>query len=121
MKIFTRSGALHIEFQGFERFWALKRRLVIPFENISSLEFHDTWQRPNSGAWLRLGGTFLPRILMAGRYRYTSEQYFAYVSKITGSGLGEIGARNVAVITTHDYAFKQLFISVDSASDLPRL
>lgn len=121
MKIYTRDDALHVDFEGMERVWALKRSLVIPFGNISSLEFFEMWERPASGAWLRIGGSFVPRVLMAGRYRNSGANYFVYIRGAKGTGFGSFSAENVAVITTREYPFAQIYLSVENPADLPQI
>lgn len=70
---------------------------------------------------IRTGGTFAPKMLMAGHYRAGDVRYFAYVKGIQGSGLGAIKARNVAVITTQDYPIAQIFVSAASSDDIPKI
>jgi hypothetical protein len=121
MRIFTQNDSLVIEFHGAEIFWALKKRIVIPFESLTSLELHETWQWPTTGTPLRTGGTFVPKTLMAGRYQVEGQQYFAYVHLRKRSGFNEIQADSVAVITTHDYPYTQIFVSVENPDQLPKL
>lgn len=122
MKLFTQNDTLVIEMQGFEIFWALKKRFTISFANISSLEFHEIWEWPKENPKLiRVGGTFAPKVLMAGHYRAEGAQYFAYLKGVQGSGFGAIKTQNVAVITTQDYPIVQIFVSVNSSDDIPKL
>lgn len=121
MKIYTQNDNLVVQFQGFEVLWAFKRQLVIPFINIESLKFYEQWQKPKNGPWLRLGGTFMPNVLMAGRYRVHGQAYFAYVKGVKSSSLADFNAVNVAAIKTHDYPYTQVFLSVKDAAELPKL
>lgn len=121
MRIFTQNDSLVVEFHGAEVFWAFKKRIVIPFDNLTSLELRETWQWPATGTPLRTGGTFVPKTLMAGRYRVEGQQYFAYVRLRKGSGFGTVEADSVAVITTNDYPYRQIFLSVEDPDQLPKL
>lgn len=121
MRIFTQDDSLIIEFHGAEVLWAFKKRIIVPFSSLASLELHETWQWPVKGVPIRTGGTFVPKTLMAGRYRVEGQHYFAYVHLRKGSGFGTVQADSVAVITTHDYPYAQIFVSVENPDQLPKL
>lgn len=63
--------ALDITLTGFDRVWALRRRLTIPIEAIESAEVVPRADAIAELRW-RVGGTFVPRLVCAGRYTLRS-------------------------------------------------
>jgi hypothetical protein len=80
MKITAHPDGLVIEMQGIEVLWTLRKRLVIPRNVISSIEYID--QKPPQNfalPFIKFPGTVWPRILMAGTFIKRGEKDFWYL------------------------------------------
>jgi hypothetical protein len=112
MKFIAEDDQLIVEFQGAEKFFAIKSRLIIPRESIVSLEWHPDFKFERRV--IRLGGSDIPGVLYAGRYRGGGESYFLYLIKPRG-GLpwfsGVFKSQNTLVIATQDYPYKQILLT----------
>jgi hypothetical protein len=80
MKITTRDDDLTIDLEGWEQVWAIKRRIVVPREAVAGAEFHperpamkDLWR------YLRVPGTSLPWVFLAGTFRTLHKHEFWYL------------------------------------------
>ena len=68
-------GVLHLEVEGMDKFWALKSRLSIPLEHISSLRL-DTEVVKEWWHGFRLPGSNIPGILTAGTFYQAGKRVF---------------------------------------------
>lgn len=66
------SGTVVVRMRGAMRLWAFRKELRIPLDRIESVEVHSRYRVP----LLRVGGTYLPGLLVAGRYRSKGEWVF---------------------------------------------
>lgn len=111
MKFIAEDTTLTIKLTGAEIPLGLKRRLVIPRANISSIE----WQPDFSftGKLWRVAGAGIPGVLYAGHFRAAGQFYYLYLYQPVGVGWvnGVVRARNVLVITTQDYTYKQILLT----------
>ena len=111
MKFIVQDNSLVLKLQRSEQFFGFKRRLVIPRENITSLEWHGLYTFTDR-IW-RAWGTGMPGLLYAGHFRGGGERYFLYLHKPHGVSWvqGSIVSQNTLVITTHDYPYKQVLVT----------
>lgn len=61
-------SAVTVRFRGSDRFWAFSRGIVLPWERIVRATAVDRTEAEKSASWLRMGGSYIPRRLHAGRY-----------------------------------------------------
>ncbi len=76
------NGALTLRFEGWERWLTLRSVVTIPRDRITSVTFHPDYQDPG-GAW-RSGGTGMPGVLYAGRFRRHGLREVWYLRKPHG-------------------------------------
>ena len=92
---------LLVEVVGAHKAWALKSRLAFPLSAVC-----DVAARPDTtiGWWhgMRLPGTHLPRVIIAGTYYHKGQWYFWDVSK----------AKNTLEIVLDGQRYKKLFVEV---------
>lgn len=80
MKFITQDNQLTIKLEGFERLWALKRRIQIPYYAIETIDFIPQQPRMQDfEGHLRLPGTSLPWRFLVGSYTRRGEREFWYV------------------------------------------
>lgn len=65
---------LTVHVQGIDRFWALRRRIIVPLSHVRSIErtAHRTWRT----AGFRLLGAEVPGLLRIGRFSRHGERVF---------------------------------------------
>jgi hypothetical protein len=80
MKFTTEPNQLTIRLEGLEQLWALRRRLQIPHYAIEDIDYVTQYpvMRDLYG-YIRLPGTSLPGIFLAGSYRRKGEREFWYL------------------------------------------
>jgi hypothetical protein len=101
MQIQLTSERLQIEFEWYERLWAVRIDPVmdIPLAHISSV----TTAEPNSNwAEIRAPGTFLPGIIKAGTYYTKQGKEFWYVTD----------DRNYLTLELHDEPYRRLAMTL---------
>lgn len=80
MKVIAHPDGLLIKLEGLERLWALRRQLSIPKQVIASVQFLDEKPPQNFALpFIKLPGTVLPKILMAGQFVKPGERDFWYL------------------------------------------
>jgi hypothetical protein len=84
------------------KLWCFRSRIVIPFDKIIGVRTTDEPRRLIRW-WVRIGGTWLPGLVMAGRYGLFQPRAFAVVGT----------ARPVVVIETRDYRYQYVVFSND--------
>jgi hypothetical protein len=111
MKFITEDDTLTIKLEGIEVFFGLKRRLVLPRANITNVEWQPAFIF--TGRLWRMGGSGIPGVLYAGRFRAAGDNYYLYMQQPAGVGWvnGVVRASNVLVITMHDYRYKQIWLT----------
>ncbi|GAB2907681.1 MULTISPECIES: hypothetical protein [Streptomyces] len=67
-------GLLTVEFQGLDKLWTLKSRLEIPLTHVRGATHDPGIAREPKG--IRVGGTHLPGVITAGRFRRDGERVF---------------------------------------------
>lgn len=60
--------AVSVRFRGRDRFWAFSRGITVPWERVAGAAALDRPAAEKSVSWLRLGGSYIPRRLRAGRF-----------------------------------------------------
>jgi hypothetical protein len=71
---------LTIQLEGFEKIWALRRRLQIPHHAIAQVDYQNsTPSMQDYRGFLRFPGTSLPWRFYAGTYKRNGHQEFWYV------------------------------------------
>lgn len=68
-------GSLVVHIEGADRLWALKSRLEIPLENVVYVEA-ATAESHKRMHGIRVGGTHIPGVISAGRFRAHGEWVF---------------------------------------------
>jgi len=58
---------LVVTMQGWDRFWALRRRIAVPLAHVRGATADPGMSREPAG--IRMPGTYLPRVITAGTYR----------------------------------------------------
>ncbi len=114
MKLELNEDVLAIAFEGWERVWALRRRLTIPRAKIVHAEWHGEPFVLHAG--LRLAGTAVPGVLAAGTFFGQGMKQFLYVRR--PQGWRRATAANVLVLDLHDMFYGRVMLSclqVDAA------
>ena len=93
---------VHFDVKGFDKFWALKKRLTIPLAHIRAIQVEPKAAR---GWWhgLRLMGSNIPGILTAGTFYQQGELVFYDVHD---------PERTVVLELEHE-TYKKLIVEVD--------
>lgn len=112
MKVFTDKDEVCVELHGREQFWALRAKIHIPREVITSIRFEESFQ--DWRKWqVRMPGTHAPRLLLAGSY-WTEEGWdFLYIRRPAGFINPRVD--NVLVIETEQDRYKRVIVSCDEA------
>ena len=105
-------GMLRVEILGWHKFFAIKSRLLIPLEHISSVQ---RYSGSSKGWWkgLRFWGTGIPGVLAAGWYYKDGRHQFWDVHK----------PQNAITVDLIDEGYKRLVVEVadpDAAVSLIR-
>jgi hypothetical protein len=111
MQIMTDKDDLSVVLHGKEQLWAIRARVKVPKSTILSVRFEPKFQ--DWRKWeVRIPGTHIPRVLMAGSY-WTEEGWdFLYVKK--PRGLRKSRLENVLVVETDQNRYRRLIVSCDS-------
>ena len=114
MNIVAHPDAIDIEMQGLEVFWALRKRLVIPRQVISSIEYIDR-KPPQNFAWpfIKFPGSVLPKVVMAGTFVKPGEKDFWYL-RVRHEGM-------ISIVTQPDsFKYDRVLLScdVETANDI---
>jgi len=102
-----------VNLTGKDRFFALKSRLRIPAEKISSVEVLPRREVPPArGAVIRLPGTYIPGVVQHGSYGLGANREFWAVYR----------QEEVVVISVDDWDYRRLVLGTDNpAIDAIRL
>ena len=111
MELRHTDAELTLRFEGWERWWALSTGVSIPRGDITSITFHPTYQDPG-GVW-RSGGTGLPGVLYAGRFRRNGRREIWYLRRPDGGRRPR--ASNVLEVVTDLPEASRLLLTVDPA------
>ena len=92
---------LTIRFQGFEQFWAVKRKLVLSKTDIVRATWEEQVAIPRSELGWRFGGSNLPGVLVAGRFWGESGKNFVYLNKPStdNGGMWQLPVNRNAVVS----------------------
>ena len=115
MKVLVKNDAVVIKLEGFERVWAIKKRVVIPSTSIVSLKWEKKYQY--SRRLLRIAGTGAPAKLSAGVFfgRH-GENVFLYLKD--AHGLNQ-KSEEVLVIHTVNFEYTEVVVSISQTEALP--
>ncbi len=105
------NGSFTVTFVGWERSATLRSEVSVPRERIQSMEFHQDYLDPG-GVW-RSGGTGLPRVLYAGRFRRRGEREVWFLRG--ARGLRHVRARNVLEVITDQPDARRLLLTCEPA------
>lgn len=111
MQILTSDEGIRLRLRGAEQAFALRAKVEIPAESITSIRFDEVfndWRR-----WeIRVPGTSLPGVLLAGSY-WTEEGWdFMYIKR--PHGMFKPFAENVLVIETSQSRYARILVTVDN-------
>ena len=107
MKLQLSDDALTIALEGWERVWALRRRLIIPRAKVVHAEWHA--EPFEIHASLRLAGTGLPGVIAAGTFFGHGMKQFLYLRR--PHGLRRVLAANVLVLDLHGMFYGRVVLS----------
>jgi hypothetical protein len=107
MKLHLSDDALTIALEGWERVWAVRRRVVIPRAKIVHAEWHPEPFDVHAG--LRLAGTSVPGVLAAGTFYGQGMKQFLYLRR--PQGWGGRSATNVLVLDLHDTFYHRIVLT----------
>jgi hypothetical protein len=105
------NGTLTVRFEGWERLAALRGGVEIPRSAITALRWHRSYEDPG-GAW-RSGGTALPRVLYAGRFRRRGEREVWFLRG--GRGMVRVRAREVLEVVSDQPDARRVLLTMDEA------
>lgn len=107
-------ASLVIILQGREQMWALRAKITVPRKNITDIRFEPKFQ--DWRKWeVRMPGTALPKVLLAGSY-WTEEGWdFLYLKK-PHHGLFKPVIEDVLVVETDQNRYQRLLLSCDRAN-----
>jgi hypothetical protein len=111
MKLDLSADELTVTLEGWERMWALRRRLIIPRGKIVHAEWHG--EPFKLQASLRLAGTGLPGVLAAGTFHGQGMKQFFYLRRPQGWRGLTVG--NVLVLDLHDMFYHRVILSCAEA------
>jgi hypothetical protein len=111
MKFIAEDSELIIILEGWEIVFGLKRKISIPRDCITSLEWQEDYTF-DTHIW-RAGGAGIPGVLYAGHFFGGGHRYFLYLLNPRGWNWAKsvIITQNTLVITTQDFAYKQLLLT----------
>ena len=121
MKFTTTSKELTITFEGWEILWGLKRKLVVPKANITSISWQAEYK--HTGSLFRVVGTSAPRVLYAGYFRANGVREYLYMKQPKGMSWtadGVVTAPDIVAIATKNYKYSLVLLTC-SAEDGQRL
>ena len=107
MKLELSDEALTIALEGWERLWAMRRRLISPRGQIGHAEWHG--EPFESHAGLRLAGSAWPGVLAAGTFYGQGMKQFLYLRR--PQGWRRATAANVLVLDLHDMFYHRVLHS----------
>jgi hypothetical protein len=105
------NGELTVALQGWERVWALRRRLIIPRRKIVHAEWHSGPYELHTS--LRLAGTALPGVIAAGTFYGQGMKQFLYLRRPQGWRRATVA--NVLVLDLHGMFYHRLVLSCAEA------
>ena len=111
MKLELSEDALTIVLEGWERLWALRRRLIIPRAKVVHAEWRGEPFTIHAG--LRLAGTAVPGVLAAGTFFGQGMKQFLYLRR--PQGWRRATAANVLVFDLLDMFYHRVLLSCTEA------
>jgi hypothetical protein len=111
MQLQLSADALTVALEGWERVWALRRRLIIARANIVRAEWHP--EPFEIKVWLRLAGTGVPGVVMAGTFLGQGMKQFLYIRRPQGWSRGT--ATKVLVLDLHGMFYGRVVLSCGEA------
>ncbi len=113
MTVTTTDDSLTLRLTKREMVNALRSKVVIPKSTVTSVEWKDVFKDwpPKE---LRIGGTYLPGVIMAGSYISSRGWDFVYAHKPKGWTRPEL--REVLVITTNRKRYRRIILSMPKSS-----
>ncbi len=103
------NGSFTVTFVGWEHTTTLRSEVSIPRPRITSMEFHDEYSDPG-GVW-RSGGTGIPGVLYAGRFRRRGQREVWFLQG--ARGIRRVRARNVLEVTSDQPDARRLLLTCD--------
>src|SRR5262249_44542710 len=111
MKLELSEDALTIVLEGWERLWALRRRLIIPRAKVVHAEWRGEPFTIHAG--LRLAGTAGPWVLAGGTFFGQGPKQCLYLRR--PQGWRRATAANVLVFDLHDMFYHRVLLSCTEA------
>jgi hypothetical protein len=114
VKFIADDDKLVIKLQGMEIIWGLQYKLVLQRNKIVDLVWTPEFN--TSDIILRIGGSNIPRVLLAGHFRDTTakETIFLFLRRPKGlSFTGTVSDTNVLSITMQEYPYAKVIVNCD--------
>jgi hypothetical protein len=112
VKIYHTDTELIIEFEGLQKLWALRKKIVIPREKIGQMYWEQHFDGPAILS-RRLLGTRTP-FLYAGSFKIKGSWQFWYLKHPIGL-FGIRAPKVLSIDTVNDYEFDNVRVSLDEA------
>ena len=109
MRLVTQANQIVLKFEGIEQLYALRRQLTVQKSSVVSAEYiavFKDWQKIE----LRLPGTFLPGVILAGSF-YTSNGW-DFIYGLKPRGWTRPTLHGVLVIETPKQRFRRIIVTV---------
>ena len=97
---------LVVTMEGLDRFWSLRRRIVVPLAHVRGATADPGMSRESAG--VRSPGTYVPRVITAGTYRKDGERTFWNLR----------AAQQAVVVELTGEPFQRLVLGVHDARSL---
>jgi len=112
MQFIIKDDTLTISLEGAEQFWALKRKLVVPKVNIVRATWQEDAVIPRRELGWRFPGSFLPGLLLAGRFIGRRGSNFVYILRPQGL-FGDIKINHLLTLELRNSGYKRLLFTIN--------
>lgn len=113
MKFIAENDRLTIKLQGVEMVWGLRRKIVMPTNQIVDLSWYGEYLY--DGSLLRIIGAGLPGWLYSGNFKDINTGQWIYLSLEGRQGLalrrGGAGGQNVLVVTLQNNRYAKVIVN----------
>jgi hypothetical protein len=114
MRFIAEDDRLVIKLEGFEMLWGLKYKLVLPRAKMVDLVWVP--ELDTDDLMLRIGGTYVPKVLLAGHFRdmKSNETLYLYLRRPEGFMLSRmLRDANVLSVTMRDHPYAKVIVNCD--------
>ena len=97
--------SVEIEVGGLDKLWSLKGKIKIPRSSINKLYLRPKELKP---PWLRIPGTYIPKVIAAGTYRSSGRKEFWNTHF----------RKDCIVFELNDFDYTRVVVDVNGAQEL---